>query len=565
MAAQLDRRAWLTRLTAVGIGGIAFQRALAHKAVSVGEITTAMIQEAEWIADIELTDQEREALQKQLIAQRDGERKLRDLKLDVDVGPASVFRPYFFAERVERDAAASRDVVFAIDPSWSLQLLRPRAREVDWSNEESIAHSGIIEQAIAIRSKSITSLALTELYLRRLKKADTELKCVVTLTEELAREQAAKADQELLAGKDRGILHGIPWGAKDIIAVPPFRTTWGGQPFREQVRPDLATVANRLNAAGGVMLAKLSVGTYAMGDIWFDGTTKNPWNTKQGSSGSSAGSAAAVAAGLCTFAIGSETLGSIVSPARRCRVSGLRPSFGRVSRFGCMPLSWTMDKIGPIARRAIDCGIVLSHIQGEDQLDPSVVERPLELPNWESLSKLKIGYVDSQLSESEKQVFDLFKSAGAELVPITYPDSPAMRGMLIGLDVESASVFEELFRTAQSETDFGLWGPEFRSAQFVRGTHYVQSLRARSLLIEDTERVLRTVDVVLGSDDLLRTNLTGHPSIIVSCGSQTSETGKAMPRTIKLTSRYFADGKLVAVGDWIQRELPPMPELPRME
>lgn len=576
-----SRRSWLLKLSAIGIGGVTFQRALAHKAVEAGSVTVAMIQDSQWIADVELTDEEKETLLKQLQAQSEHERQLRKLNLDVDVGPSTVFSPHFFAENLPEDIGpteANSGIAKKLPVSWSIKSFTADDG-IDWSNAVQVAQAGIVDQANALRSGKITSQRLTAIYLERIKRFDPILRCVVNLTEDHALEQAKQADQRFANGEDRGILQGIPWGAKDIIAVPPFPTTWGGKPYRDQVRANIATVAKRLDDAGAVMLGKLAVGTYAMGDVWHDGVTKNPWNTDQGSSGSSAGSASAVAAGLCSFALGSETLGSIVSPTRRCRVVGLRPSFGRVSRFGCMPLSWTMDKIGPIARTTLDCGIVLSAIQGIDGKDPSVVERPLEYIDKLDIQKLRVGVISKQLSPSENLVLQHLKEAGAAIVPLEYPNTLPQESMLVGLDVESACVFDTLFRNAASEEDFGLWGASFRKAQFARGIHYVQSLRARTLLIQETERVLRTVDVVLGGDDLLRTNLTGHPSMIVRCGTQplsprnrnnnpkqeTPENPETFaPRTIKLTARFFQDAMLVAVGDFIEKHLPPEPLLPPM-
>jgi len=569
----------MIKLSAIGIGGATFQRALAHKAVESGTVTSAMIQDSQWIADIELTDEEKERLLQQLQAQSEHERQLRKVELDIDVGPATAFSPSFFAVNLPEDGSQSDDAETRKQKqiaAWNIQSFDSTG-QIDWSNSVQVAQSSIVEQAKALRSGKITSQQLAKIYLERIKRFDPILRCVVTLTEEHALQQAKRADDMFAAGEDRGILQGIPWGAKDIIAVPPFPTTWGGKPYRDQVRPSMATVAERLNQAGAVMLAKLSVGTYALGDVWYDATTKNPWNIAQGSSGSSAGSASAVAAGLCAFAIGSETLGSIVSPTRRCRVVGLRPSFGRVSRFGCMPLSWTMDKIGPIARYAMDCGIVLSAIQGTDGKDPTVVERPLDRIEQVDIKKLKIGFVPNQLSQSESLVLESLKQAGAEAVSFEYPNTLPQESLLAGLDVESASVFDSLFRNAQSEEDFGLWGDSFRKSQFVRGIHYVQSLRARTLLIQETERILRTMDVVLGGDDLLRTNLTGHPSMIIRCGTQNldarsraendknekSETPPRFgPRTVKLTAKFFGDAMLVAVGTTIEAIMPPEPMMP---
>ena len=575
------RRTWLAHLSALGIGSIAFQRALAHKASEAGTITAKMVSDAQWMADIELTDQEKETLAKQLQDQSESERKLRAMNLEADTGPAMSFMPHFFAENLPEDRPASApsksSSTRSFDTSWSARL-SPSNHKVDWQDERSIAGSGILEQAQALRAKKVTSQRLTELYLSRLKRMDPILRCVVTLTEELAIAQSKRADEELSQGIDRGLLHGIPWGAKDIIAVPPFPTTWGARPYRDVVRPNIATVAQRLNDAGAVMLGKLSVGTLAMGDIWFDATTKNPWNTEQGSSGSSAGSCSAVAAGLCTFALGTETLGSIVSPARRCRVMGLRPTFGRVSRYGCMTLAWSMDKVGPIARHAIDCGIVLNAIQGTDGKDPTVVERPFVWPTLD-IKKLRVGYVEKQLSDSEQLVLDKLKSDGAILVPIEFPSTIPQGALMVGLDVESGAMHDPLFRSAESDGDMGLWGPSLRKSQFSRGIHYIQSMRARTLLIQETERELRKVDILLGSDDLLRTNLSGHPSMVVRFGSQElpptrrqqdkqgepntpSKPASMVPRILKMTSKFFGDAWLVAVADYIEREMPAEPALP---
>jgi len=583
---QLNRRDWVIKLTAIGIGSVAFQRVLAHKASTAGVITAQMINDAQWIADIELTDAEKEVLAKQVQEQSENERKLRALSMDADTGPAMAFLPHFFAEHLPEDQMAREKVagalsVRALDPSWLPRTRQVGYREIDWLDESAVAATGILEQAAALRTGKITSQRLTELYLSRLKRYDPVLRCVVTLTEELALQQARQADRELKEGMDRGMLHGIPWGAKDIIAVPPFPTTWGAKPYKDTVRPNLATVVARLNKAGAVMLGKLSVGTLAMGDVWHDATTKNPWSVEQGSSGSSAGSSSAVGAGLCTFALGTETLGSIVSPARRCRVMGLRPSFGRVSRYGCMTLAWSMDKVGPIARYAVDCGIVLNAIQGTDGYDPTVVDRPYKWPAEFNVKKLRVGFVESQLSESDRVVLDQLKSDGAKMIPIAFPDTIPLGALMVALDVESAAMHDPLFRTAESDSDMGLWGPSFRKSQFARGIPYIQSMRARTLLIQETERVLRTVDVLLGSDDLVRTNLTGHPSMIVRFGTQeltsprrsreTVENSEAKakpvvmaPRVIKLTAKFFSDAWIVAVADYIESQLPAKPELPAL-
>jgi hypothetical protein len=256
---------------------------------------------------------------------------------------------------------------------------------------------------------------------------------------------------------------------------------------------------------------------------------------------------------------------------------GLRPSFGRVSRYGCMTLAWSMDKVGPIARHAIDCGIVLDAIQGTDGLDPTVVDRSLSWPKQFDVKGLRVGYVVSQISESEQLVFDQLKSDGAEMIPIEFSQTIPLGALMVGLDVESGAMHDPLFRSAESDSEMGLWGPSFRKSQFARGIQYVQSLRARTILIQETERILRKVDVVLGSDDLMRTNLTGHPSMVARFGSQeltpprrTNENDSntkdkpvvVAPRVIKLTAKFFGDAWLVAVADYLERQMPAVPLLP---
>ncbi len=279
------------------------------------------------------------------------------------------------------------------------------------------------ELASLIRDRQVSSIELTKLYLDRLKRFDPLLKCVVTFTEDLALKQAAQADQEIAAGHYRGPLHGIPWGAKDLIAYPGYPTTWGATPFKDRVIDVKATVAARLEEAGAVLVAKLSLGALAMGDQWFGGRTRSPWDPRTGSSGSSAGSASAVAAGLVGFAIGSETLGSIVSPCRACGASGLRPTFGRVSRHGCMTLSWSMDKLGPIARSIEDCALVFDAIHGADGLDWAAVDQPFEWPPKVALDRLKVGYIEQPNRPAEnREELKILRKLGFELVPITLPE-----------------------------------------------------------------------------------------------------------------------------------------------
>ncbi len=326
------------------------------------------------------------------------------------------------------------------------------------------------------------------------------------------------------------------------------------------MRDNSATVAERLQAAGAVVLGKSAVGALAWGDIWFGGTTRNPWNVEQGSSGSSAGSASAVAAGLTTFALGSETLGSIISPCRRCRTCGLRPTFGRISRYGCMTLAWSMDKIGPIARHVSDLALVFAALLGADAKDPTVVEQAFRWPVDRRLSELKVGITSDKLNSTEQVALAWLESNGATIKEIDLNSQIPVDALSVMLGVEAAAVFEHSFR-ADRQANYGLWSNTFRNAQFVSAIHFLQANRLRGQLIVETERILSEVDVVLGGNDLTLTNLTGHPSLIVSCG--TEEVGDIkVPGIIKLTAAAYREELLLHVGQAIQQAMPPVPAQP---
>ena len=359
------RRGLLQALAATGVGTGVFQRALAAEAAKVDSITPEALANAEWIAGLKLSEGDREAVAATLTRWGRGYRKLHEMRLENDVPPALAFDPAPCLAPGARTGTVAMTV--RADPK------RP-------GSDEELAFLPVTTLAGLVRTKKISSTELTRLYLKRLKEYDPALSCVVTLTEATALEQAARADEEIAAGRYRGLLHGIPWGAKDLIAYPGYPTTWGAEAFKDQKLGVKATVAKRLEEAGAVLVAKLSLGGLANGDRWFgDRQTKNPWSRGGGSSGSSAGSASATAAGLVGFSLGSETLGSIVSPCRVCGTTGLRPTFGRVSRHGCMTLAWSMDKVGPIARSIEDCALVFGVIHGRDGLDASAVDRPFKL------------------------------------------------------------------------------------------------------------------------------------------------------------------------------------------
>jgi Asp-tRNA(Asn)/Glu-tRNA(Gln) amidotransferase A subunit family amidase len=381
-----------------------------------------------------------------------------------------------------------------------------------------------------------------------LKKYDPALLCVVSLTEELAPKHAAAADREIAAGRYRGPLHGIPWGAKDLISYPGYKTTWGAGPFKEQTLNVKATVARKLEEAGAVLVAKLTLGALAQGDNWFGGTTRNPWNVKQGSSGSSAGSASAVVAGLVGFAIGSETLGSIVSPCTRCGASGLRPTFGRISRAGCMTLSWTMDKLGPICRSIEDCALVLGAIHGADAGDAAAVDRPFRWPCPRDLRSLRVGYVEGKKDAKDRKELEVLRELGVKLVPIEMPTKYSAETSTI-LNAECAAAFDELTRNGVNE-GIGSWGGTFRQGQFVPAVEYIRANRIRTLLMRDMETIFEKVDLYAGGFfDLGITNLTGHPTAVMPNGEYKANEILSM----MFTGRLFGETELLAVAHSYQQ------------
>jgi Asp-tRNA(Asn)/Glu-tRNA(Gln) amidotransferase A subunit family amidase len=409
---------------------------------------------------------------------------------------------------------------------------------------------------------------LTKLSLQRLKRYDDLLKCVVTLTDDLALKQAEKADREIAAGRYRGPLHGIPWGAKDIISWPGYKTTWGAGHFQDQSFDTKATVARRLEEAGAVLVAKLTVGSLALGDQWFGGMTRNPWNPEEGSSGSSAGSTAAVVAGLVGFAIGSETLGSIVSPCRRCSASGLRPTFGRVSRYGCMTLSWSMDKLGPIARSVEDCALVFAAIHGADGQDPAAVDRPFAWPPPRDLRTLRVGYVEGRRPVAEREELTILRDLGVQLVPIKLPEDLPVSALGFILSTEAAAAFDDITRQGVSE-GLGLWPQTFREKRFVPAVDYIRANRLRTQLMRAMDEVMRAVDLYVGGTrlELLTTNLTGHPTAVLPHGTRKTKAGLETPTAVTFTGRLYGETELLAVAHAFQQATghhlrrPPMDKL----
>ena len=439
--------------------------------------------------------------------------------------------------------------------------LTPAGRVDLPSRRDDIAFYSIGQLSALLQSKKITSVELTKLYLDRLKRYSPTLHCTVTITEELALRQAEKADEEIAEGKYRGPLQGIPFGVKDLLATEGYPTTWGSVPYRGQVFPEDATVVERLEDAGAVLVAKLSMGELAMDDVWFGGLTRNPWDTTKGSSGSSAGSASATSAGLVAFAIGTETWGSIVSPSTVCGTTGLRPTYGRVSRKGAMALSWSMDKIGPICRSVEDCAIVFDAIFGPDGEDQTVYDAPFNYSPDVRLSKLRIGYLKSDFDSIRENrslndsVFATLRRLGATLIPIALPSYP-VDDMSIILTAEAGAAFDELTRSGEDDLlvlqGKGAWPNIFRTARFIPAVEYLQANRLRYLLIQEMQRLMDTIDVYVAPSfegkNLLLTNLTGHPCVVLPDGVSAD----GLPASICFMGKLFGEAELLAVAKQYQ-------------
>jgi Asp-tRNA(Asn)/Glu-tRNA(Gln) amidotransferase A subunit family amidase len=557
------------------------------------KITPEMIDQAAALAGIIIAVDQKAMMLDGLNEQRSGYEAIRKLQLPNSVAPAYIFDPLPPGATVNTEKR---------DPVYSAAVATMPA------NLEDLAFATIPELADLVRRKKVSSVDLTRMYIARLRKYDPLLHFAITITEDRALTQAREADQEIAAGKYRGPLHGLPWGAKDLLAVKGYPTTWGAGGFEKQAIDADATVVQRLDAAGAVLIAKTTLGALAMGDKWFGGRTRNPWNPKQGSSGSSAGSASATSAGCVTFAIGSETLGSISSPSTRCGVTGLRPTFGFVPRTGAMALSWTMDKLGPICRGVEDCAIVLTAIHGPDGQDLSTRDAAF---NWNAeldWKALRVGYIASEFepdkpptppekqaepaTEEEKKkrekheremaafrarrgydrkydlaALDKLRSMGVNLVAVKLPDLPygAMTSLLTA---EAAAAFDELTTSGRDKllTEQGVedWPNDFRVARFYPAVEYVQANRARSLAIRQLSELFQQVDVIVAStnsEQLVATNLTGHPAVIVPNGLRGVDApappaidtgdddqigGPGTPVSITFLGGHYQDAKLCA-------------------
>ncbi len=451
-------------------------------------------------------------------------------------------------------------------------------------SDGEIAFWSVEKLSLCIKAKVLTSERLTKIYLERLKRFQPKLNCVITLCEEHALEQARAADKEIAAGKYRGPLHGIPWGAKDLLDTAGIATTWGAEFYRNRVPAKDATVTQRLNDAGAVLVAKLSLGALALNDVWFGGQTMNPWLLEEGSSGSSAGPGAAVAAGLVGFAIGSETQGSIISPSMRCGVTGLRPTFGRVSRAGAMTLSWTCDKLGPMARSVEDTLLVVNAISGYDVSDTgSVPSQPIN--STAKVNGLRVGYLESWMKEApatdvDRHALEVVKQLGMTAVPVTLPNW-AYDSLNVILFAESAAAFEKI--TLDGEVDQlkmqvpDAWPNTFRQSRFLSAVDFVQADRLRRKVALEIERVFKDVDLLLvpslRDEQLVIFNFTGHPSLTLRAGFvEVSEARsdwapdpkhplpkfnppRRVPHGVTLVGRLFDEGTLCAAGVAMEKAL----------
>ncbi|MXV14627.1 amidase [Hufsiella ginkgonis] len=511
-------------------------------------LTVSIVSEAAKVTGIPFTGAEADSMLGSLNDQRNAYAELHALKMSNAISPSLSFNPmppgYRFPDKLDN---------FKLAPAAAVTLP---------ANRDALAFYTVRQLGELVRTRKISSLKLTRFFIARLKKYQPQLLFAVTITEELALKQAAAADAAIAAGKYRGPLHGIPFGAKDLLAAKGYKTTWGSVAYKDQEINEDATVIKRLEDAGAVLVAKTTLGELAQGDVWFGGRTKNPWNVTRGSSGSSAGTSSAVSAGCIPFGIGSETLGSIVSPSTECGVTGLRPTFGRVPKTGAMALSWTMDKLGPIARSVEDCALVFNVIKGTDGQDLSAIDAPFDYKPFTTLKGLKIGYIQADFGARNRNrandslTLAKLKELGAELVPIELPALP-YGAMRIMLTAEAGSAFQELVLSNRDDLlvrqNKGAWPNTFRAAQLIPATEYINASRARTLLIRQLNDKIKGLDLYMAptsSNNLTATNLSGHPCVVLKNGLNRQE----LPASITFIGQLFGEGKLLAVAQLYQEK-----------
>ncbi len=510
-------------------------------------ITIGMIGQASKILGLSFSDAESDSMITELEDLRKSTLAIRKVALDNSVAPALNFNPIPVGYQFPDQASG-----FKLGPLNKISLP---------ANRDELAFYSVRELADLIKNRKITSVELTKFFIERLKKYNSKLLNVVSFTEERAMKQAALADAEIKAGKYRGVLHGIPFGVKDLLSTKDYKTTWGSVPYKDQLIATDATVVKRLEAAGAVMIAKLTLGELAMGDVWFGGKTRNPWDLNRGSSGSSAGSASAVSAGCLPFAIGSETLGSIVSPSTECGVSGLRPSFGRISKQGAMALSWSMDKLGPIARTVEDCALVFQAVYGSDGQDLSVINAPFNYDGSKKLKGLRVGYLEKDFQRkyanrvNDSLTLAKLKELGAELVPIQLPQMP-YNDLVIILSAECGAAFQDLVISGKDDLmvmqNKNAWPNTFRGAQFISAATYINANRVRTLLIQQINEQIKGLDLYISPSfgaNLTASNLSGHPSVVLPNGFNS----RGLPASITFMGQLFGEGKLLQAAQAYQQ------------
>ncbi len=541
------------------------------------DITLRTFAEAEKLTGVPNTEAERAQLLRTIDGQIGRARQLRELGMDNGgPAPALVFDPRLPGSKMPK-AAWRREA--------RVELPAVPAAEAD------IAFAPITVLSEWLRHGQLTSRQLTDIYLRRIERYNRELECMVTVTADLAIQQAEQADAEIAAGRWRGPLHGIPYGAKDLLDTRNIPTTWGAMAYKDRIAQQDAAVIERLNEAGAVLLGKTTLGTLAsFSALWFGGLTRNPWNTEEGAGGSSAGSASAVAAGLMPFALGTETLGSIEFPASRNGVVGLRPTFGRVSRHGSMVLCWSLDKVGPLCRSAEDAMLVLRAINGYDARDVGSIEAPLAFDNAQPVKGMRVGYVPAWFEREGTpaaivKTLNTARDLGLELVEIELPDMP-YRGLVSILDVEAAAAFEALTLSGRDDTlraqTLQAWPNRFRQARFVSAVDIIQADRLRRSVMGVLHDLFADLDAIIGPGLLgpgratimsLITNFTGHPSLTLRAGfnetaarrqgfadekfygGPASGIKRKVPVSVALWGPLFEEGRICRIGMALERAL----------
>ena len=541
---KISRREMVTGMAAATVGALSGE-AQAQETPTSEKLTESDLLAADRLIGRETTEAERTQLLSGMVGFQQSLKAVRTSALIGSLPPAFHFNPVIAGVALPKGKSETR---------------LSKAKTPEFSGDiESLAFASVATLSRLMALKKVTSTQLTELYLERLRTYGPRLLCVVSLLEDTARAQAERADKEIAAGKWRGPLHGIPFGLKDLFFVKGTRTTFGAPPYKNQTLENAqATVATRLQEAGAVLCAKLSMGELAMGDVWFGGITRNPWDTTRGSSGSSAGSASAVAAGLVGFALGTETYGSIVSPSRECGATGLRPTFGRVSRHGAMALSWTMDKIGPICRSVEDCALVFSAIHGPDGFDDSVLENiPFVWKPDSKLSNLRVGFDEAgfeRASSAQKEVLTVLRSLGVTPKPVKLPKSDPAYGAIPGLTihVEGAAAFSELAASGGLrelvQQGNSSWPNTFREGALVPAADYLQAQRIRRRLQQEMVTALSDIDVYVtpagSAPSITYTNLTGQPTLLTRCG----KTERGLPISIEFTGNLFREDALLRLA-----------------